>query len=94
MNVTLNLLELLRAQRFSTLCHFSTSEVYGTAKFGSMDEKHPKNPTTSYAAGKASADMAIEAYVKMFDLDAFIVRPFNNFGPRAKIIEWTYYKSV
>lgn len=83
-NVTgvLNLLELQRAGRFKTLCHFSTSEVYGTAVYEPMDEQHPRNPTTTYAAGKAAADMAVESYVRMFDLDAFIVRPFNNYGPR------------
>jgi len=83
-NVTgvLNLLELQRAGRFKTLCHFSTSEVYGTAVYEPMDEKHPRNPTTTYAAGKAAADLAVESYVRMFDLDAFIVRPFNNYGPR------------
>ena len=47
-----------------------------------MDESHPKNPTTLYAAGKASADLALESYVKMYGIDAFIVRPFNNYGPR------------
>ena len=67
---------------FKTLCHFSTSEVYGSAVYEPMDEAHPKNPTTTYAAGKAAADFAVESYVKMFDLDAFIVRPFNNYGPR------------
>lgn len=83
-NVTgvLNLLELQRAGRFKTLCHFSTSEVYGTAVYEPMDEKHPRNPTTTYAAGKAAADMAVESYVRMFEVDAFIVRPFNNYGPR------------
>ncbi|WP_434516872.1 NAD-dependent epimerase/dehydratase family protein [Dechloromonas sp. ARDL1] len=83
-NVTgvLNLLELQRAGRFKTLCHFSTSEVYGTAVYEPMDEKHPRNPTTTYAAGKAAADLAVESYVRMFDVDAFIVRPFNNYGPR------------
>lgn len=83
-NVTgvLNLLELQRAGRFKTLCHFSTSEVYGTAVYEPMDEAHPKNPLTTYAAGKAAADLAVESYVRMFDLDAFIVRPFNNYGPR------------
>ncbi|MBL8121030.1 MAG: NAD-dependent epimerase/dehydratase family protein, partial [Anaerolineae bacterium] len=78
----LNLLELQRAGRFKTLCHFSTSEVYGTAVYEPMDEQHPRNPTTTYAAGKAAADMAVESYVRMFDVDAFIVRPFNNYGPR------------
>ena len=81
-NVVLNLLELQRSNAFTTLCHFSTSEVYGTAVYEPMDEKHPINPTTTYAAGKAAADIALKSYVKMFDLDAFIVRPFNNYGPR------------
>jgi UDP-glucose 4-epimerase len=83
-NVTgiLNLLELQRRGAFATLCHFSTSEVYGTAVYEPMDENHPRNPTTTYAAGKAAADMAVESYVRMFGVDAFIVRPFNNYGPR------------
>lgn len=80
--VALNLLELQRKKKFATLCHFSTSEVYGTAVYEPMDENHPRNPTTTYAAGKAAADLAVESYVRMFDLDAFIVRPFNNYGPR------------
>jgi UDP-glucose 4-epimerase len=80
--VVLNLLEIQRRGGFKTLCHFSTSEVYGTAVYEPMDEVHPKNPTTTYAAGKAAADLAVESYVKMFELDAFIIRPFNNYGPR------------
>lgn len=78
----INLLELQRKRKFQSLCHFSTSEVYGTAVYEPMDEQHPKAPTTTYAAGKAAADLAIESYVNMFDVDAFIVRPFNNYGPR------------
>lgn len=78
----INLLELQRKGKFKSLCHFSTSEVYGTAVYEPMDEKHPKAPTTTYAAGKAAADMAVESYVNMFNVDAFIVRPFNNYGPR------------
>lgn len=78
----LNLLELQRKGKFKTLCHFSTSEVYGTAVYEPMDEAHPKNPTTTYAAGKAAADLAVESYVNMFNVDAFIIRPFNNYGPR------------
>ena len=83
-NVTtvLNLLELQRRGLFKTLCHFSTSEVYGSAVYEPMDEAHPKNPTTTYAAGKAAADHAVESYGHMFDIDAYIVRPFNNYGPR------------
>lgn len=81
-NGTLNLLELQRLNKFNTLVHFSTSEVYGSAVYEPMDEKHPIHPTTSYAAGKAAADLAVNSYVSMYNLDAFIVRPFNNFGPR------------
>ena len=81
-NVVLNLLEFQRKGLYKTLCHFSTSEVYGTAVYEPMDEAHPKNPTTTYAAGKAAADLAVESYVRMFDLDAYIIRPFNNYGPR------------
>ena len=97
--VILNLLELQRKGAFQTLCHFSTSEVYGTAVYEPMDEKHPRNPTTAYAAGKAAADLAVETYVRMFGLDAFIVRPFNNYGPRqnyrgylASVIPVTAYR--
>ena len=81
-NAVLNILELQRSGAFSTLCHFPPPEVYGTAVYEPMDEAHPKRPTTTYAAGKAAADMAVESYVNMFGLDAFIVRPFNNYGPR------------
>lgn len=81
-SVILNLLELQRRGVFATLCHFSTSEVYGTAVYEPMDEEHPRHPSTTYAAGKAAADLALESYVQMFGLDAFIVRPFNNYGPR------------
>jgi UDP-glucose 4-epimerase len=77
-----NLLELQRTRAFKTLCHFSSSEVYGSALYEPMDEQHPLNPTTTYAAGKAAADIMLQSYVKMFGLDAFIVRPFNNYGPR------------
>ena len=45
-----------------------------------MDEKHPMN-LRPHAAGKAAADHAVLSYASMFDLDAFIMRPFNNYGP-------------
>ncbi|WP_233880810.1 dTDP-glucose 4,6-dehydratase [Virgibacillus halodenitrificans] len=77
-----NLLELQRKNAFQTLCHLSSSEAYGSAEYQPMDEGHPLIPLTTYAAGKASADLMLQSYVKMFDLDAFIVRPFNNYGPR------------
>lgn len=100
-NVTgvLNILEHQRLGHFKTLVHFSTSEVYGSAVYEPMDELHPINPTTTYAAGKAAADLAVKSYVNMFNLDCFIVRPFNNYGPRqnfkgymAGVIPITAYK--
>lgn len=81
-NGVLNILEHQRKGHFKTLIHFSTSEVYGSAVYEPMDEAHPIKPTTTYAAGKAAADIAVHSWVNMFDLDAFIVRPFNNYGPR------------
>ena len=81
-NGILNILEHQRKGSFKTLVHFSTSEVYGTAVYEPMDENHPIKPTTTYAAGKAAADIAVHSWINMFDLDIFIVRPFNNYGPR------------
>ncbi len=81
-NIALNLLEFQRKGAFKTLCHLSTSEVFGSAVYEPMDEVHPRNPLTAYAGGKAASDLAVETYVRMYDLDAYIVRPFNNYGPR------------
>ena len=62
--------------------HISTSEVYGTADYEPMDEVHPLNPKTPYAAAKAGADRLVYAYWSTYDIPAVIVRPFNNYGPR------------
>ncbi len=74
--------ELLRTGRFRTLVHFSSSEVYGTARYVPMDEAHPLVPLTPYAASKASADHIVLSYRATFGIDVAIVRPFNTFGPR------------
>lgn len=74
--------ELLRVGAYDKLVHVSSSEVYGTAQTAPMDESHPLLPETSYAAGKAGADLLLASYVRMFDLDITTVRPFNNYGPR------------
>ncbi len=76
------LCELLRAGRFATLIHFSSSEVYGTARYVPMDEAHPLVPLTPYAASKASADHIVLSYRETFGVDVAILRPFNTFGPR------------
>ncbi len=82
LDIALGLLELQRAGRYAKLVHLSSSEVYGTAQRVPMDEDHPLLAETTYAAGKAAADLAVASYVRMFELDAITVRPFNNYGPR------------
>lgn len=76
------LLELLKMRAYKTLIHTSSSEAYGTAQYSPMDENHPTDPTTPYAAGKAAADMMVHSFSKVLDMDISIVRPFNNYGPR------------
>ncbi len=74
--------ELARMKEIQTLIHCSSSEAYGSAIYSSMDETHPLTPTTPYAASKAAADQIVLSYCQTFGIDATIVRPFNNFGPR------------
>jgi UDP-glucose 4-epimerase len=74
--------ELLRQQEYETLVHFSSSEVYGTALQVPMNEDHPMQKSTPYAASKISGDMAALSYQHTFDLDITVLRPFNNYGPR------------
>lgn len=81
-NITLSICELARNNYFNTLIHFSSSEAYGTCKYAPMDENHPLNCTTPYAASKASSDQLVFSYSKTFGIDTAIIRPFNNYGPR------------
>ena len=76
------LLKLLKAGAYKTLIHTSSSEAYGSAQYAPMDENHPTDPTTPYAAGKAAADLMVHSFSKVLDLDIAIIRPFNNYGPR------------
>lgn len=76
------LLELMKVGAYKTLIHASSSEAYGTAQYSPMDENHPTDPTTPYAAGKAAADLMIHSFAKVSDMDVAIIRPFNNYGPR------------
>ncbi len=72
---------LRHANSVDLLVHISTSEVYGTALSEPMDEEHPLNPCTPYAAAKTGADRLVYSYVASYDLPAVIIRPFNNYGP-------------
>lgn len=74
--------ELARRGAIESLLHVSSSEAYGTARYVPMDEEHPHDSITPYAASKSAGDRIVESYVRTFDIDARTVRPFNNFGPR------------
>jgi len=80
--MTQNLCEMAREKMFETLIHFSSSEVYGTTIYSPMNEEHPLNPHTPYAASKASCDHLVYSYYKTYGIDMAILRPFNNYGPR------------
>jgi nucleoside-diphosphate-sugar epimerase len=62
--------------------HTSTSEVYGTAQYKPIDEKHPVVGQSPYSASKIGADHLAESFYRSFDLPVSIIRPFNTFGPR------------
>lgn len=80
--ITSVLCELLREGCFQTLVHFSSSEAYGSARVVPMGEDHPLDPLTPYAASKAASDHLVRTYAATFGVDALVVRPFNNYGPR------------
>jgi UDP-glucose 4-epimerase len=80
--ITSTLCELAKEKAFQTLIHFSSSEAYGSAQTIPMDENHPLWPLTPYAASKAAGDHIVLSFCKSFGVDAAILRPFNNFGPR------------
>ena len=77
-----NVLEAVRQEEVDKLIYISTSEVYGTALREPMDEDHPINPQSPYAAPKAGADRMCYAYYCTYGLPVIILRPFNNYGPR------------
>ena len=76
------LLDAIRAQPVERFILFSSSEVYGTAVRAPMDEEHPLNPRSPYAATKAGADRLAYSYFVTYGLPIVIARPFNNYGPR------------
>jgi dTDP-glucose 4,6-dehydratase len=76
------LLDAIREAPVERFILFSSSEVYGTAERDPMDEEHPLNPRSPYAATKAGADRLAYSYFVTYGLPIVIVRPFNNYGPR------------
>lgn len=79
---TLNILQAARELETERVLITSTSEVYGTAKYVPIDEKHPFQGQSPYSATKIGADRLAESFFKSFGLPVSIVRPFNTYGPR------------
>jgi len=76
------LLDAIRRAPVERFILISSSEVYGTAETAPMDEEHPLNPRSPYAATKAGGDRLAYSYFVTYGLPIVIVRPFNNYGPR------------
>jgi NAD dependent epimerase/dehydratase len=81
-NGTLNMLQACRESPVRRLIITSTSEVYGTGRYLPIDEAHPLQAQSPYAATKIAADKLAEAFYKSFDLPVVTLRPFNTYGPR------------
>ena len=81
-NGVLNLLEIIKTDRKKILIHTSTSEVFGSAVYTPMDEKHPLQAQSPYAASKIAADQACMSYFHSYNAPIIILRPFNTYGPR------------
>ncbi len=79
---TLNICQAVRDEGVGRLLVTSTSEVYGTAKYVPIDEKHPKQPQSPYSASKIGADAIALSFHNAFETPVTIVRPFNTYGPR------------
>jgi NAD dependent epimerase/dehydratase len=81
-NGTLNIVQAALENNVSRVIHTSTSEVYGTAKYVPIDEKHPLQPQSPYSASKIGADNMAMSFYNSFELPVTIARPFNTYGPR------------
>lgn len=79
---TLNVLQAARRHGTRRVVHTSTSEVYGTAQYVPIDERHPLHPQSPYAASKVGADQMALAFHAAFGTPVGVIRPFNTYGPR------------
>jgi NAD dependent epimerase/dehydratase len=79
---TLNIVQAAKDLGIERVLVTSTSEVYGTAQYIPIDEKHPRQPQSPYSASKIGADCIADSFYRSFDLPLTIVRPFNTYGPR------------
>ena len=81
---TQNILEAARIYDTKKIIYASTSEVYGSAQYAPIDEKHPLNAPHPYGASKIAADRMCHAYIQTYGMNISIVRLFNAFGPRQR----------
>ena len=79
---TLNICQSAKEMGGIRVLNTSTSEVYGTAQYVPIDEKHPKQPQSPYSASKIAADAMAMSFYNAFELPVTTVRPFNTYGPR------------
>jgi NAD dependent epimerase/dehydratase len=79
---TLNIVQAAKDLQIERVLVTSTSEVYGTAQYIPIDEKHARQPQSPYSASKIGADCIAESFYRSFNTPVTIVRPFNTFGPR------------
>jgi len=79
---TLNICQAALENGVKRILHTSTSEVYGTAQYVPIDEKHPLQPQSPYSATKIGADAIAMSFYNTFQLPVVTVRPFNTYGPR------------
>lgn len=79
---TLNICQAAKENNVNRVIHTSTSEVYGTAQYVPIDEKHPKQAQSPYSASKIGADAMAMSFYNAFELPVTIARPFNTYGPR------------
>ncbi len=79
---TLNIIQACLENNVDRVIHTSTSEVYGTAQYVPIDEKHPLQPQSPYSASKIGADNMAMSFYNSFELPITIARPFNTYGPR------------
>ena len=79
---TLNVMQAARDLGVARVVHTSTSEVYGTARYVPIDEKHPLQPQSPYSATKIGADAIASSFYNAYALPVTTVRPFNTYGPR------------
>ncbi len=79
---TMNIIAAGREAKVRRIVHLSTSEVYGSAQYVPIDEKHPLVAQSPYAASKIAADKVAESFHRSFGIPVVIARPFNAYGPR------------